>query len=61
MNPLDPFAMRTAFPPSDYYGSSAPRTTVSRRCAVPPDGGRMPPSGGSRARFPRSPRADRQV
>jgi hypothetical protein len=24
MNPLDPFAMWTAFPPSDYYGSSAP-------------------------------------
>jgi len=46
MNPLGPFAMRAAFPPSDYYGPSAPRTTVSRRCAVPP--GRRPDAAAPR-------------
>jgi hypothetical protein len=44
------FAMWTAFPPSDYYGGSAPPDGNSRRRACPPPrwprGGRAP-SGGS--------------
>jgi len=32
---LTPFAMCAAFPPSDYYGVSAPPGPVSRRCACP--------------------------
>ena len=34
-NLLTPFAMCAAFPPSDYYGVSAPPGPVSRRCACP--------------------------
>jgi hypothetical protein len=32
---LAPFAMRTAFPSSDYYGASAPPRAFSGRCAYP--------------------------
>jgi len=46
MNPLGPFAMRTAFPPSDYYGPSAPPAAVSRRRAVPHV--RLPDAAGRR-------------
>ena len=53
VNPLDPFAMQTAFPPSDYYGSSAPprrhRQATRRPAAAGPGwpGRRREPRGGS--------------
>jgi hypothetical protein len=55
VNPLDPFAMWTAFPPPDYYGSSAPPQALSGRRAFPPapPGRRRGP--GASGWFPRSP------
>ena len=35
MSTLDPFAMYTAFPCSDYYGSSAPLRSIDRRQVFP--------------------------
>ena len=34
-NTLDPFAMCTAFPCSDYYGSSVPSRSIDRRQIFP--------------------------
>ncbi len=59
--PADPFAMQAAFPPPDYYGSSAPpqdHRRATRRPAGPgPDG---PDQTGTPGWFPRSPSTDRR-
>ncbi len=44
-NPLPPFAMRPAFPISDYYGGSAPPDPFSYRCAYPGKQAERPPPG----------------
>jgi hypothetical protein len=51
--------MQAAFPPSDYYGASAPPAAISWHRACPPLAWQARGKGG-RGRFPRSPSADRR-